>query len=106
MLLYIDTILQSSNDAIWEEFMKAMTIRGIDPETETQLKKAAHDQGKSINQLVIDMIKKNLGVGKKKFSREYSDLDHLFGKWSEEEFQAVQEQLADTRIIDPELWQK
>ncbi len=85
--------------------MKAITLRGIDQETSEKLKKAASRQGKSTNRLILDIIKKELGLDKeKKYSRKYSDLDDLFGRWSEEEFRKINDKISRERRIDPELW--
>lgn len=85
--------------------MKAITIRGIEPEVAEKLKQTASLQGKSTNRLVLDMIKKELGFEKeKRFSRRYHDLDGLFGKWSEDEFQKISNAIEHERQIDPELW--
>ena len=86
--------------------MKAITIRGIDPNVDTRLKQTASEQGKSVNQLILEIIRKSLGMEKEKtFSREYSDLDDLFGKWNDEEYDAVQGKIDRERVIDRELWE-
>jgi hypothetical protein len=52
------------------DMMKALTIRGIEPEVAQKLKQTATNQGKSVNQLVLDILKKNLGFEKdKKYSK-------------------------------------
>lgn len=85
--------------------MKSVTLRGVDPDTAEKLKATAKNQGKSINQLVIDLIKERLGLKKeKKYSRRYTDLDDLFGRWSDEEFNQIMGKIAQERQIDPELW--
>ncbi len=85
--------------------MKAITIRGLDPDLAENLKSTAKKQGKSINQLTIDLLKAGLGLIKaKKYSREYDDLDGLFGQWSDEEFNAVESKIASERCVDSELW--
>jgi len=85
--------------------MKAVTIRGIEPEVSERLKLAAAEQGKSVNQLTIEIIKESLGLKKeKKFSREYDDLDDLFGRWSEDEFEEISSKIASERQIDQNLW--
>ncbi len=85
--------------------MKAVTIRGVDAEVAEKLKSTAAKQGKSVNQLILDIIKEGLGLKKeKKHTREYDDLDDLFGRWSDEEFQEIQEKINRERTIDPELW--
>ena len=85
--------------------MKAVTIRGIEPEVSDKLKLAAAEQGKSVNQLTIEIIKQSLGLKKeKKYSREYDDLDDLFGRWSEDEFKEISSKIAKERQIDQNLW--
>jgi hypothetical protein len=86
--------------------MKAFTIRGVDSELAEKLKKTAKKQGKSVNQLTIELIQESLGLKKeKKFSREYDDLDDLFGRWSEDEFNAIDRKISRERCIDHELRQ-
>jgi len=85
--------------------MKAVTIRGVDPEVAEKLKTKAAEQGKSVNQLTLDILKESLGFKKKKkYSMEYDDLDDLFGRWSEEEFKQIQDKIDRERQVDPELW--
>lgn len=85
--------------------MKAITIRGIDSSVSEKLKQIAKTEGKSINQLVLDLIRQHVGMQKqKKFTRQYNDLDHLFGKWSRAEFKKIQGFIDSQRKVDPELW--
>jgi ribosomal protein S24E len=66
-------------------------IRGIDSEVSSKLKQVAKDKNKSVNQLVLDMIKQNIGMQKrKKYTKKYDDLDHLFGIWTDDEFNKIQ----------------
>jgi hypothetical protein len=85
--------------------MKAITLRGLDPEISEKLKQAASKEGKSANRLILDMIKRELGLEKeKKYSKQYHDLDDLFGRWTREEFREIQGRIERERRIDPELW--
>jgi hypothetical protein len=86
--------------------MKAITIRGIDSSVSSKLKQVAKNERKSVNQLVLDMIKQNLGMQKrKKYTKKYNDLDHLFGKWTDSEFDKIQGIINSQRKIDLELWE-
>jgi hypothetical protein len=86
--------------------MKAVTIRGVEPEVAEKLKSMAAQKGKSVNQLTLEIIKAALGLTPgKKYSRKYNDLDDLFGRWSEDEFKEIQAKIDQARQIDPELWQ-
>jgi hypothetical protein len=85
--------------------METITIRGVAPEITEKLKLAALQQNKSINQIVLELIKENLGLKKEKqYSREYTDLDHLFGSWSDDEFKKINAKINQERQIDQELW--
>jgi len=85
--------------------MKAVTIRGVEPEVADKLKLTAAKQGKSINQLALEIVKAGLGLKKeKKFSQEYDDLDHLFGSWSDDEFRKIHMKIDQERQVDQELW--
>jgi len=86
--------------------MKAITIRGLEPSVSSKLKKVAKKEKKSVNQLVLDMIKQNIGMQKeKKYTKQYDDLDHLFGIWTDAEFDKIQGLIDSHRKIDRELWE-
>lgn len=86
--------------------MKTMTIRGVEPKLAEKLKQIAQEKGKSVNQLIIDLIQERLGMKKQKlYSREYDDLDGLFGRWSETEFNTIENNINKERRIDPEIWE-
>jgi len=85
--------------------MGSISIRGLDDELSSLLKKAAAAEKKSVNQFVIEALKKHLNLTKeKRFSLEWHDLDSLFGQWSKEEFLQIQGKIDEERKIDEELW--
>jgi len=85
--------------------MKTITVRGIDSILSEKLKQAAKDEGRSVNQVVIDTMKQRFGIKKeKKYTMVYHDLDHIFGRWSSEEFERIQGKIDKERKIDKELW--
>ena len=85
--------------------MKAITIRGVDSEMSAKLKKVAVKEKKSVNQLVLELLKQNMGMEKKKrYTKIHDDLDELFGSWSDTEFEQIQGSIDKQRKIDPELW--
>ena len=86
--------------------MKTMTIRGLEPSLIDKLKANAKKQDQSLNQFVIDTLKQHMGMNKeKKFTAVYHDLDHLFGRWSDKEFEKIKEKIDSERKIDKELWE-
>ena len=85
--------------------MKAITVRGIAPDVALKLKEIASKENKSLNQLLLDIIEIRVGMKKeKKFTCRYDDLDSLFGKWSQQDFEAIQATIDEERSIDPEIW--
>jgi KaiC/GvpD/RAD55 family RecA-like ATPase len=85
--------------------VKTMTVRGIDPSLAEKLKEAAKREGKSVNRYVVDSMKILLGEEKeKRFSVQYDDMDDLFGRWSQEEFERIQGKIDSERKIDGDLW--
>jgi hypothetical protein len=85
--------------------MKAITIRGIDSDMSIKLKQVAASEKKSVNQLVLDLLKQSIGIQKKKrYTRIHDDLDDLFGRWSQAEFEKIQGSIDNQRKIDSELW--
>ncbi len=86
--------------------MGKITLRGLEPSLKEKLKRAAKKEGKSINQMVKDALKQHLGMSKeKKFTLVHHDLDHLFGRWSEDEFKRIQRKIDSESKIDEDLWQ-
>jgi len=89
-----------------EHKMKVITIRGVEPILSEKLKRAAKEEGKSVNQFIIEMLKKNFGLQKKKkYTLLHHVLDHLFGRWNEKEFNQIQNKIDSERKIDKELWE-
>jgi Ribbon-helix-helix protein, copG family len=85
--------------------MKNMTLRGIDEALAEELKKLARREGKSVNQVIVDALKKRCGLEKdRKHTRMHHDMDHLFGRWSRSEFEKIQSKIDAERRIDLELW--
>ena len=86
--------------------MKTMTLRGLDPELAARLKQAAQEGGKSVNQTALDALRRQFGLDQdKRFTRVFTDMDHLFGQWDEAQFRGIQSRLDALRKIDQELWQ-
>jgi hypothetical protein len=85
--------------------MKNITIRGIDEALDQALKTAADKESRSINGLVLEVLRERFGLTKgARHTRRHHDLDDLFGRWSEEEYQRVQDMVSEQRKVDPEIW--
>ena len=87
------------------EKMKAITIRGVDKDLENKLKGTAKSESLSVNQLILNSLRKSLGLEKNKIhTRQYSDLSFLFGKWTGDEYKAFEKTQKNFQSIDAELW--
>ena len=85
--------------------MKTITIRGVDKDLENKLKGTAKSESLSVNQLILNSLRKSLGLEKNKIhTRQYSDLNFLFGKWTEDEYEAFEKTQKNFQSIDAELW--
>ncbi|MCK4796427.1 MAG: antitoxin [Spirochaetes bacterium] len=77
----------------------------VDEKLSTILKENAQNSNKSMNQYVLDLLKKSVGLKKdKKYTQVYNDLDHLFGRWSDSDFRKIQGKIDKERVIDEDLW--
>ena len=85
--------------------MGSISIRGVDEQLAALLKQQAITAQKSVNQFILEMLRKHVGLDKeKKFTQEYHDLDQIFGTWTEDEFQKIQGKIDAERQVDSELW--
>ena len=85
--------------------MSSLSIRGVDEKLSIILKEKAQNSNKSMNQYVLDLLKKSVGLAKeKKYTQVYNDLDHLFGRWSDSDFRKIQGKIDKERVIDEDLW--
>lgn len=88
------------------DVLKNMTLRGLDPQLAAKLREAAEREGKSVNQTALDALRKQFGLDQsRRFTEVHRDLDHLFGRWDEDEFARIQRKIDSERRIDSELWQ-
>lgn len=85
--------------------MGSLSIRGVDERLATLLKEMAVVANKSVNQFVLEMLRKHVGLEKsKRYTAQYDDLDHLFGSWTEDEFMQIQKKIDSERQIDEDVW--
>ena len=85
--------------------MKTLTLRGVDPLLADALRECAKNKGQSINQTALKLLKDALGLSSTPTFKEYHDLDHLAGSWTEDDEKEFLDATAEFRKIDTELWQ-
>ena len=84
--------------------MNTMTLRGIDDETSSALKRKAQQEGTSVNALTVHLLRQSLGLEKRRRTVSHHDLDHLAGTWSEADAEAFANTTAVFEKVDEELW--
>ncbi len=81
--------------------MRHLTVRNIPQGVAAALEREKQERGTSLNQTVIDALRRGLGVD---HNRPSNGLGRLAGKWSDEQFKRFQEAVRMTERIDEELW--
>ncbi|MEA1947181.1 MAG: hypothetical protein U9N83_07735 [Thermodesulfobacteriota bacterium] len=84
--------------------MTQITLRGIDPEIEREIRRIAKKSGKSLNRVVLDMIDKSTGLNKKDKRPPAASLRKLAGGWSEKDALEFLESIKSCKQIDEEMW--
>jgi plasmid stability protein len=85
--------------------MRAMTVRGLDDDTIKALKEKAMREGASINTTLVKILRKELGIEKKRRTVVYHDLDHLAGTWDKKDYSEFQKNVKDFEVIDKKMWE-
>jgi plasmid stability protein len=78
-----------------------LTIRNLDPEVDKALRAKAQREGKSMNTVVLEILRSGL-ISKRE--RRFHDLDALAGAWSPAEAKQFDAAIANFSSIDRELW--
>ena len=84
--------------------MKSITIRGIGPDLDSELRRTAGENADSLNTTILKLLRKAVGLERPKPFPLYHDLDDLAGTWSaddQKEFDMIQQSFEQ---IDKELW--
>ena len=84
--------------------MGTMTLRGIDERMAGALKEQAQKENTSVNAVTLKIIKKFLGLEKKKRKILYDDLDHLAGTWSVQDAAEFEQATAPFESVDQDIW--
>ncbi len=86
--------------------MEQLTIRGFEEELVLRIKKLAQNEGISLNQAVLRLLRKGAGLSERKETPDVvgSSLDHFIGTWSAKEAEEIERALADFEEIDETMW--
>ncbi len=83
--------------------MATITIRTTDTSLNEVLKRESLSRGESINKLILEALQEKFMPASSR--RRFTDLDHLAGTWTEEEYLEFTRAVADLQTVSPEDWQ-
>ena len=84
--------------------MAQITLRGMDPEMEQEIRRIAEKSGKSLNRIVLDMISQHTGFQKNDKKPFAASLKQLAGGWSQQDESEFMEFIKSCEQIDEEMW--
>jgi hypothetical protein len=84
--------------------MGQITIRGMNPEMEQEIRKKAFASGKSLNNILLEMISIQTGFKGKKANPQKESLLKLAGGWSNKNAAEFMESIKSCEQIDEEMW--
>lgn len=85
--------------------MTQITLRGLDPAIEREIRKIAKKNGKSLNRVIMDMIYRQTGFTNKDKRPPGSSLKKLAGGWSRQDASEFLESIKSCEQIDEDMWQ-
>ena len=81
--------------------MSQITLRGLDPQIERDIRQIAKKTGKSLNQVVLEMLGKSSGSRKRSPA---DSLRKLAGGWTENEASEFNDAIKICEQIDDKIW--
>jgi hypothetical protein len=84
--------------------MSQITLRGMDDEVESRIRRIARQKGKSLNRAILDMIYEYTGRKKRSEEPRSESLKKLAGGWSPKEADEFLESIKSCEQIDEAMW--
>jgi hypothetical protein len=84
--------------------MAQITLRGMDPDLEKEIRRIARKNRKSLNSVVLDMIYQFTGRKKSQKRPPADSLRKLAGGWSRKDAAEFLESIKSCEQIDEEMW--
>lgn len=76
------------------------TVRNLTPSLDKALRQRAKEKGQSLNEAILETLKKGTGLSEKPLV--HHDLDSLIGTWEDDP--VFEEALRGQDQIDPKVW--
>lgn len=86
--------------------MNQLTLKGFDEELVGRIRYFANQEGISLNQAALRLLRVGAGLNPSKDSGDTvgASLDHLIGTWTLEEAEALNNAVKDFEQIDESMW--
>ena len=84
--------------------MKSITLHKLPPALAEKLEQEARERGKSLNKTAQELLQTALGMDTSQPVDPLEEFRDLIGKWTQEEVDEFNRNIADMRQIDPEDW--
>lgn len=85
--------------------MKQLSVRGFEPELVEALKKLSEDEGISLSQAALRLMRAGAGLDSRGRSRIGHSLDDFIGTMSDDEVSDFRRAIAPCEQIDESFWQ-
>ena len=84
--------------------MPQITLRGIDPKVERQIRMIARKSGKSLNRVVLEILYEHPAFTPKDRRPAEDSLRKLAGGWSDKDAADFAESIKSCEQVDKEIW--
>ncbi len=88
-----------------EEFMKSITIHGMEDQLSDKISEKAKRQGLSLNRTIKTLLEEAVGLSPQNKKDHKDDFIDFLGVWSEEDFNTFQSSIQDFERINPGDWE-
>lgn len=79
-----------------------LTVRNLPSDVAAELERERKRHGASLNQTVVNVLRRGLGLGQE---RKSNGLAALAGKWSQEDLAAFEQAVQETsEAVDEDVW--
>jgi hypothetical protein len=84
--------------------MGQITIRGMDPEVEQEIRRKAIESGKSLNNILLEIISGQIGKKVKRKNLHEESLLKLAGGWNKKDADEFMKSIKSCEQIDEDMW--
>jgi hypothetical protein len=84
--------------------MKQITLRGMDPMMEKEIRRRARESGKSLNRVVLEMLSRVSGGKGRQRGSAGNSLKRFAGGWSEKDASEFLNGIKSCAQIDEGMW--